>query len=69
MKKKHTILIEKPSRCGIITILHRSKTRRELFAIAGEIGASKKADKWQTACNIGRKLEELQATGAITYIK
>ena len=51
--------------------LHKTFTRKQLFAIAGPIGASKDSDKWETAKNIGKKLAEPQfkTTITISYVR
>ncbi len=67
MKRKHRIEITKPDAMEISLTMDKSHSRRELFAIAESIGASKKGDKWVTAKNIGKRLVELGATVTITY--
>jgi len=65
-KQKHTIKIETSNTEVLTEVLHHTKTKLELFALAGELGVSKDAVKHSTAGNVAEAIVSASGKAQIT---
>lgn len=70
-KQQHTIKIETSNTEVLTEVLHHTKTKLELFAMAEALGVSKDAVKHSTAGNVAQAIVEASGKAfiAITYVR